>query len=177
MQKEDNEIDLGLFLELEEENKILYNQTPVNILIQDGEKPRHVFFTNGYFSLGDEGEINTNRFFKDSQGLSEFIDKILVKYDDHPSIYYTGNNYRFFKNFDRLNRSEHGRCAKKFNNFSEYEGENYYIPSEMVVFSNVLTIYSRKIIVWSISNACNHTKEEQMLRLDVEYQNFANDIK
>ena len=30
------------------------------------EKLRNRFFTNGYFSLGDEGEIDTNRFFKDS---------------------------------------------------------------------------------------------------------------
>ena len=36
-QKEENEIDLGLFLELAEENKIIYNQTPVNTLIEDME--------------------------------------------------------------------------------------------------------------------------------------------
>ena len=34
-QKEENEIDLGLFLELAEENKIMYNRTPVSILIED----------------------------------------------------------------------------------------------------------------------------------------------
>ena len=34
-QKEENEIDLGLFLELAEENKIVYNQVPINILIED----------------------------------------------------------------------------------------------------------------------------------------------
>ena len=54
------------------------------------EKLQNGFFTNGSFSLGDEGEIDTNRFFKDSNELAEFIDKILDKYDDHPSIYYTG---------------------------------------------------------------------------------------
>ena len=32
-QKEENEIDLGLFLELAEENKNIYNQTPVSTLI------------------------------------------------------------------------------------------------------------------------------------------------
>ena len=32
-QKEENAIDLGLFLEIVEENKIIYNQTPVNTLI------------------------------------------------------------------------------------------------------------------------------------------------
>ena len=32
-QKEDNEIDLGQFLELAEENKIIYNQVPINTLV------------------------------------------------------------------------------------------------------------------------------------------------
>ena len=128
-QKEDDEIDLGLFLELAEENKIIYTQTPVNTLIQDMEKVKNGFFTSGYFSLGGEGEIETNRFFKDSNELAEFIDKILDKYDDHPSIYYTGNIYRYFRRFKRVTRSEHGRGANEFNNILEYEGINCYIPS------------------------------------------------
>ena len=128
-QKEENEIDLGLFLELAEENKVIYNQVPVNTLIEDTEKLKNGFFTNGYFTLGDEGEIDTNRFFKDSNELAKFIDKILDKYDDHPSVYYTGNLYRYFKNFKRVNRSEHGRGANEFNNILEYEGDNCYIPS------------------------------------------------
>ena len=33
--RENDEIDLGLFLELAEENKIIYNQVPINILIED----------------------------------------------------------------------------------------------------------------------------------------------
>ena len=128
-QKEDNEIDLGLFFELAEENKIIYNQIPINTLIEDMEKLKNGFFTNGYFTLGEEGEIDTNRFFKDSNELAKFIDKILDKYDDHPSIYYTGNIYRYFKNYKRITRSEHGRGANEFNNIQEYEGENCYIPS------------------------------------------------
>ena len=98
-QNEENEIDLGLFFELAEENKIIYNQVPINNLIEDMKKLKNGFFTNGYFHLGDEGEIDTNRFFKDSDELAKFIDKILDKYDDHPSIYYTGNIYRYFKNY------------------------------------------------------------------------------
>ena len=118
-QKEDDEIDLGLFLELAEENKIIYNETPINTLIEDMEKLKNGFFTNGYFSLGDDGEIDTKRFFKDSDELAKFIDKILDKYDDHPSIYYTGNIYRYFRNFKRVTRSEHGRGANEFNNIQE----------------------------------------------------------
>ena len=57
-QKEENEIDLGLFLELAEENKNIYNQTPVSTLIKDMEKLKNGFFPNGYFSLGEEGDID-----------------------------------------------------------------------------------------------------------------------
>ena len=128
-QKEENDIDLGLFLELAEENKIIYNQVPVNTLIEDMEKLKNGFFTNGYFSLGDEVEIDTNRFFKDNNELAKFIDKILDKYDDHPSIYYTGNIYRYFKKFKPITRSEHGKGANEFNNIEECNGENCYIPS------------------------------------------------
>ena len=93
MQKEENEIDLGLIFEIAE-NKIIHNQVPVNTLIEDMEKLKNGFFTIGYFTLGDDkGGIDTNRFFEDSNGLAKFIDEILDKYDDHPSIYYTGNNY------------------------------------------------------------------------------------
>ena len=93
-QNEENEIDLGLLLELAEENKIIYNEVPVSTLIEDMEKLTNGFFTNGYFTLGDDGEIDTNRFFKNCDELVKFMDKILDKYDDHPSIYYTGNIYR-----------------------------------------------------------------------------------
>ena len=93
-QIEENEIDLGLFLELAEQNKITYNQTPVNTIIEDTGKLRKWFFTNCYFSLGDDGEIKSNIFFIDSNELAKFIDKILDFYDDHPSIYYTGKIYR-----------------------------------------------------------------------------------
>ena len=139
-QKEENEIDLGLFLELAEENKIIYNQVPINTLVEDMEKLKNGFFTNGYFSLGEEeGEIDTNRFFKNSDELANFIDKILDKYDDHPSIYYTGNIYRYFRNFKRVNRSDHGRGANEFNNIEEDEGKNCYIPSGNGCFLKCIT--------------------------------------
>ena len=119
LQKEENEIDLALFFELAEENKI-YKQVPINTLIGDMEKLGIGFFTNSYFTLGDnEGEIDTNGFFEDSNVLAKFIDKMLDKYDDHPSIYYRINFYRYFRNFKRVTRSEHGRGANEFNNIQE----------------------------------------------------------
>ena len=128
-QNEENEIDLGSFFELAKENKIIYNQTRVNTLIEGMEKLKNGFFTNGYFSVGDDGEIDTNRFLKDSKELARFIDKTLDKFDNHPSIYYTGNIYRYFRKFKRVTRSDHGRGANEINNILEYEGVNCYILS------------------------------------------------
>ena len=98
------------------------------------EKLKNGFFTNGYFRLGDEGQIDTNRFFKDSHELAKFIDKTSNKYDDHPSIYYTGKIFSYFRIFKRITRSDHGRGANEFNNILEYEGENCYIPSGNACF-------------------------------------------
>ena len=93
------------------------------------EKMTNGFFTNGYFSLGDEEEIDTERFFQDSIELAKFIEKNLDKYDDHPSINYTGNIYRYFRNFKQVYRSEHGRGADEVNNILECEGDNFFIPT------------------------------------------------
>ena len=79
-----NEIDFDSFLALAEENKIIYNQAPVNTLIEGVEKLKNCFFTNGYFTLGDEREFENNNFFQDSNQLAQFLDKIVDKYDDHP---------------------------------------------------------------------------------------------
>ena len=93
------------------------------------EKLRIGFFVYGYFSLGDEGEIDIQRFFKDSNDLAKFIDKILEKYDDHPSKFYTGEIYRYFRNFKRINMSERGRRADEFRIILENKCEKCYIPN------------------------------------------------
>ena len=94
MQKEKNEINLGPFFELAKENKIKYNQAPVNTLIEDMDKIENGFFTNGFFTVGEKEEVETNRLFRDSSELANFVDKIVDKYDDHP-IYYTAKTYRY----------------------------------------------------------------------------------
>ena len=85
------------------------------------EKLKNGFFTNGYFSRGDEGKIDADRFFKDSSELAKFIDKLFDKFDEHASILYTAKIYRYFGKFKRVNRSEHGRGANEPNNNLKYE--------------------------------------------------------
>ena len=72
----------------------LDNQTPVNTVIEDMEKLKTAFFANGYFSLGDNDDNYIIRFFKNGVDLAKFIDKLSDKYDDRPSIFYTGKIYR-----------------------------------------------------------------------------------
>ena len=59
------------------------------------------------------------------------------KYDDHPSIYYTGNIYRCFRNFKRGNKSDHGKGDNQFNNILEHEVKTVIYQVVKVVFSNV----------------------------------------
>ena len=40
------------------------------------EKLRNGFFTNGYFSQGDDGEIDTNRFLKGTDELAVYRQNI-----------------------------------------------------------------------------------------------------
>ena len=54
MQEGENEFDNDLFFELAEEKKNIYNQVPVNTLMEDTERSINGFFTNGYFTLGDK---------------------------------------------------------------------------------------------------------------------------
>ena len=64
LKKEEYGIDLGLFLELVEEDKIVVNQTAVNTLIEDMEKLEHGFFTIGVVFLGEERKLNLIDFFE-----------------------------------------------------------------------------------------------------------------
>ena len=60
-------------------------------------KMKKISFMNSIFSLSNERDIDTNSFLKNSNELPKFIDKIRDKYDGHPSIYYTGNIYVYFR--------------------------------------------------------------------------------
>ena len=112
--------------------------------MEDMEKLKNGSFSYGYFSLGDEGEIDTNRFFKYNNGLAKFIDKIVDNHDDHPSIFYTGNIDRYFRNLKRVNRSEQGRGANEFGNILEHDGENCYKLSENACFLKCINFILQK---------------------------------
>ena len=106
--------------ELAEENKIKYNQAPVNTLIEIREKSTTGFSANGYIALGDGGELlRTNAFSEDSSEMAKFLDEKLGKFDDHPSTCYTGTIYRCFRKYNGLNWAELGKGANEINNFLE----------------------------------------------------------
>ena len=159
--KKENERVLGLVLKLAGENEIIYNLVPVNFLIEDMEKLKNGFFTNDYFSLCDKEEIQTNGFLKDSNDLAKFTDKILDIFDDHPSQYYTGKNHRRFRNFKRVNRSEHGRSAISLKLFWNLRVKTVKYRMKMHVFSSASILFSRKTLERRIWNSFNHIKENK----------------
>ena len=74
-----------MFFELAEE-EFFYNQTPVKSLVEDMKKLKDGFLRNGLFVRREEGEIEDNRFLRDSEELANFINKILDKHHDQTSI-------------------------------------------------------------------------------------------
>ena len=52
-------------------------------------------FENGIFSVNGEKAVQTNRFFRDSRVVTEFIEKENDTYNDRPSKYYKGDSFRF----------------------------------------------------------------------------------
>ena len=57
------------------------------------------FLTNVVFILIDEGEIETNRFFRRISELAKILDKKLDKFYEHPSIYLTASINMSFRMF------------------------------------------------------------------------------
>ena len=108
MQDKKTDIDLSLSFELTEGDKLIFNQTPKNTLLEDMETVRHEFSTSGILFLDEEEEVETDRFFRDSGELAKFIGRINGKYNNHPSLY-TVYIYMNFRKFERVNRSKYGR--------------------------------------------------------------------
>ena len=123
-----------------------------------------------FFSLGDDGEVDTNKVFQDSDELAKFIDKIIDNNDNNPSINYTSNIYIYFRNFKRVNRSEKVRSANELNNILEHGCVNCFIPSGNGCFLQYFNSIFKKTLAWSISKSYNHIQEELMLLPVVEYQ-------
>ena len=119
------------------------------------------FFTNRVFIVGDEREVETNRFFRDSGELAKFTVKVYDKCDYHASLYCTGDVYRFFRNFKRVNRSKPGRSANEFHKISEYAGENCFKPIENECFLKSNNFNFKKDFSKEFLNSSNHIREEQ----------------
>ena len=70
--------------------------------MEDIKKWKIGSFTGGFYFLGDEGETETRRIFRDGSDLQKSR-KVLENQDNYPSIYFTGVIYRLFRNFSRAN--------------------------------------------------------------------------
>ena len=64
MQKEEKKIDLGLFFELAQKKQDYVQSSGSKHSGRDFEKVKNGFFLNGYFTLGNGGEIATNSFLR-----------------------------------------------------------------------------------------------------------------
>ena len=159
-QKEDDEVDLCLFLELAEENKIyIQSNTSKHFDLRYGKIENWIFLRMVISVWATKG------------------DKILDKYDDHPSIYYTGNIFGYFRNFERVTRSDHGRGADEFNNIQEYKGINCYIPSRNGCFLKCINYILRKDFSMEYFEFIQSYKRKTNVMTRCRIPDFVNDIK
>ena len=125
-QRQENGVDLGLFLELAQKGKIVHNHAPVNTPLEDIEYLRNGFFMNGVFIKNSDGEVEADRFFRYSRVRADFIERTIDRYDVRPDIYNAGDKFRSFRNSRRVNQTNYGRGADAFIKVLEYEGENLH---------------------------------------------------
>ena len=69
---------------------------------------------------------------------------MIDKFEDHPSVYYTGDIYRCFSKCKRVSRSHDGRKVDEFMIwlFQNMKGQTAVYQVELLVFKNVINICS-----------------------------------
>ena len=76
--QQDNEINLNEFLDLAENNKTKYDRIPFFDLKLDSQRDRYPFILNGEFFINDGEPFQVNRFYKDSDQLTNPSRKRLI---------------------------------------------------------------------------------------------------
>ena len=88
--REENEIDIDLFLELAQEYKIVHNHAPVNKLIEYMEHLTNVFLRMVFSLQTAKERLTPLNFFR----IAEFVGKVIDRNDDPPNVCYASDIFR-----------------------------------------------------------------------------------
>ena len=87
---QDIEIDVNKFLTLAEKNVILFENNSLLEVVNNVIRDKHPFILKGEIRINDNDPASINKFCKDTEALSKWIEKIKDNYDETLNISFTG---------------------------------------------------------------------------------------
>ena len=129
-----DEIILNGFLDLAENNKTKNYRTPVFDLVLDSQRDKYPFILNVEFIINDAELFQVNRFYKDSDQLTNSIEKMIDKHDETLEVLFSGYMIKYTMVFNQIKRSNYGKGCGVFSNILKYKGKICYIPTGNVCF-------------------------------------------
>ena len=101
----DDDINLGEFINIAENNITLYEKEPIFNVITDAGKDKYPFILKGHTTINDSEPEEINRFFKDSDQLTKSIRKMVGKYNETLEILFSGEMNKYTLVFNKVERS------------------------------------------------------------------------
>ena len=141
---EEEDIDLGRFLELATSNKIYVNNLNLHEIkdeiLQDYTGD---FELNGEMIIGAT-KHKTNIRFKNMDDFENYINAIDVDYDSE-DVTFTGYVYKLnTTHFKVVKRSAYGKGTNYMQEIVEYHGQNCYIPTSGMCFIKCINYFTKK---------------------------------
>ena len=141
--QQDNEIDLGEFLDIVESNIVNFGNDEIQ-LIFDNIKDGYPLTIKGQIRINNNDPSMINAFFKNRDELNQRIDKINEICDESVTITFTGILIKYTKIIHKIRRSYFGTGCDSFKKIVEYRGNLCYIPEENECFRKCLEFIYKK---------------------------------
>ena len=117
-----DENNLNQFFDLFENSKTKYDRTPIFDVIVDSQRDDFPFTLNVEFNVNDGEPFQVNRFYKDSNQLTNSIEKRINKYDETLEVLLLVYMIEYTMVFNQIKLSNYGKGCDACNSFLEYEG-------------------------------------------------------
>ena len=93
----DVESDLNNFLDLAENDVVLFENDSIFDVVNNVVRDKHPFLLKSEIKINDNDPTSVNNFFKGVEVLYKWIQKILDKYDETLNIAFTGELIKYTK--------------------------------------------------------------------------------
>ena len=106
-----------------------YPRALVIDLIVESQRDKCPFILNDDFILNDGEPFQVNSFYKNSDQLTNSIEKMIDKYDEDLEVLFTEVMIKYTMVFNKIKKSNYGKGSDGLNKNLEYEGNFCFIPT------------------------------------------------